>query len=75
MPVFASMTLASVSPCRRMASSLGRELLVEVEEAVAIPEVCELIDHDLLEQGTDMEPGTRFSATPPSKASMLLTLP
>ena len=57
MPVFASMTLASVLPCWRMAILARTELLVEVEEAVPIPEACELIDHDRLEQGTHIGAG------------------
>ena len=75
MPVLASMTLASVLPCWRIACFARAELLVEVEEAVAIASRVNWLTMIVWNRGPTSEPGTWSSASPPSKASMLLTLP
>ena len=36
------------------------ELLVQVEEAIPVPKVCELVDHDRLEQGAKIGAGDRI---------------
>ncbi len=57
MPVLASMTLASVLPWLQNRLLARRERFVEVEEAVAVPQASELIDHDRLEQRADVGAG------------------